>query len=145
VVAVTTGFMGAVGVVLALLGPWVMPLFVGDADPQAEGVVRLGIVLLWVAAGYQLFDGLQLGSGFALRGAGDVRVPALIFFGLAWGVFVPLAHSLSFAPGQGWWDGLPQLGLGAVGGWVAVLAYVILLAGALHLRWRSGRWQQIRL
>jgi MATE family multidrug resistance protein len=145
VIAVTTGFMGAVGVVLALLGPWVMPLFVGDADPQAAGVVRLGIVLLWVAAGYQLFDGLQLGSGFALRGAGDVRVPAVIFFALAWGVFVPLAHSLAFAPGQGWWDGLPQLGLGAVGGWVAVLAYVILLAGALHLRWRSGRWQQLRL
>jgi MATE family multidrug resistance protein len=145
VIAVTTGFMGTVGVVLALLGPWVMPLFVDGADPQAGGVVQLGLVLLWVAAGYQLFDGLQLGSGFALRGAGDVRVPALIFFGLAWGVFVPLAHSLAFAPGEGWWDGLPQFGHGAVGGWVAVLAYVILLAGALHLRWRSGRWQQIRL
>jgi MATE family multidrug resistance protein len=108
-------------------------------------VVRLGVVLLWIAAGYQLFDGLQLGSGFALRGAGDVRVPAIIFLSLAWGVFVPLAHALSFAPGEGWFDLLPQLGLGAVGGWTAMLVYVLLLAAALHLRWRSRRWQRIRI
>jgi len=56
-------------------------LFVSTGDPQAADVVKLGVVLLWIAAGYQLFDGLQLGSGFALRGAGDVRVPAIIFFG----------------------------------------------------------------
>ena len=145
VIAVTTGYMGAVGVILAALGPWVMPLFVTAGDPQAAEVVRLGIVLLWIAAGYQLFDGLQLGSGFALRGAGDVRVPALIFFGLAWGVFVPLAHALSFAPGQGWFDVLPQLGYGSVGGWTALLVYVVLLAVAMHLRWRAGVWQRIRL
>jgi MATE family multidrug resistance protein len=145
VIAVTTGYMGAVGVILASLGPWVMPLFVSAADPQAAEVVQLGLVLLWIAAGYQLFDGLQLGSGFALRGAGDVRVPALIFFGLAWGVFVPLAHSLSFAPGEGWFDVLPQFGYGAVGGWTAILVYVVLLAIALHLRWRSSRWQEIAL
>jgi MATE family multidrug resistance protein len=145
VVGVTVGYMGAVGVLLALLGPWLMPLFVAPGDPQAAEVVRLGLVLLWIAAGYQLFDGLQLASGFALRGAGDVRVPALIFLGLSWGVFVPLAHALSFAPGQGWTDVLPQLGLGAVGGWFALLAYIVLLAGALHLRWRSAHWEKIRL
>jgi multidrug resistance protein, MATE family len=145
VIAVTTGYMGAVGILLALLGPWVMPLFVNAADPQAADVVALGVVLLWIAAGYQLFDGLQLGSGFALRGAGDVRVPAVIFFGLAWGVFVPLAHMLSFAPGAGWFDLLPQFGFGAVGGWFALLVYVILLAVAMHLRWRASAWQKIRL
>lgn len=145
VIAVTTGYMGAVGVVLALLGPWVMPLFVSATDPQAAEVVALGVGLLWIAAGYQLFDGLQLGSGFALRGAGDVRVPAVIFFGLAWGVFVPLAHMLSFAPGQGWFELLPQYGFGAAGGWFALLGYVVLLGGALHLRWRASAWQRIRL
>jgi len=40
---------------------------------------------------------------------------------------------------------LPQFGYGAVGGWIAVLVYVILLAGALNLRWRSSGWQKIRL
>ena len=145
VIVITAGYMGTVGVLLAALGPWVMPLFVAPGDPQAASVVNLGVVLLWIAAGYQLFDGLQLGSGFALRGAGDVRVPAVIFFALAWGVFVPLAHMLSFAPGEGWTDVLPQFGHGAVGGWVALLVYVILLAAALVLRWRSRNWQRIRI
>ena len=145
VTAMTVGFMGTLGVLLALAGPWILPTFIDAADPQAAAVVTLGALLLWIAAGYQLFDGLNLGAGFALRGAGDVRVPAIIFFALAWGVFVPLAHMLSFAPGQGWLDVLPQFGYGAVGGWVALLVYVILLAAALNFRWRSGHWQKIRL
>ena len=112
--------MGTLGVLVALAGPWLLPTFMNPSDPQAAAVVELGVVLLWIAAGYQVFDGLNLGSGFALRGAGDVRVPALLFFLLSWGVFVPLAHSLSFAPGQGWFDVLPQFGFGAVGGWAAL-------------------------
>jgi MATE family multidrug resistance protein len=145
VIALTVGFMGAIGVVLALAGPWILPTFVIGADPQAPRMIGLGLVLLWIAAGYQLFDGLNLGCGFALRGAGDVRVPAVLFFVLSWGVWVPLAHSLAFAPGQGWVDFLPQFGLGAVGGWLAMLVYVVLLGSALFVRWRSGRWRQIRI
>jgi len=52
---------------------------------------------------------------------------------------------LTFAPGEGWFDGLPQFGLGAVGGWLGLLAYVVLLSGALYLRWRSNGWRKIRL
>jgi len=145
VIVITTAYMGAVGVLLAALGPWVMPLFVNAADPQATSVIALGAALLWIAAGYQLFDGLQLSSGFALRGAGDVRVPAVMFIALSWGVFVPVAHVLAFAPGQGWFDLFPQFGYGAAGGWVGLLVYVILLAAALSQRWRSRRWQQLRI
>ena len=145
VTLLTVGFMGTLGVLVALAGPWLLPTFMSPTDPEAAAVVELGVVLLWIAAGYQVFDGLNLGSGFALRGAGDVRVPAILFFLLSWGVFVPLAHSLSFAPGQGWVDVLPQFGFGALGGWSALLVYVVLLGTALHLRWRSGGWQRMRI
>jgi MATE family multidrug resistance protein len=145
IIVMPVGFMGAIGVLLALAGPWLMPTFVNASDPDAAEVVRLGIVLLWIAAGYQLFDGLNLGCGFALRGAGDVRFPAVILFALSWGVFVPLAHSLSFEPGEGWVNFLPQFGIGAEGGWFAILVYVVLLGGALYLRWRSGHWRKIIL
>jgi MATE family multidrug resistance protein len=145
IIVLTMAFMGTLGVLVALAGPWLLPTFMNPADPHAAQVVEIGVVLLWIAAGYQLFDGLNLGSGFSLRGAGDVRVPAILFIMLAWGVFVPLAHSLSFAPGQGWIDVLPQFGFGAAGGWTAMLVYVVLLGTALYLRWRSGRWQQVRL
>jgi MATE family multidrug resistance protein len=145
VILLTVGFMGTIGVLLALAGPWLLPTFLGADDPQGGAVVALGVVLLWIAAGYQIFDGLNLGAGFSLRGAGDVRLPAVLFFALSWGVFVPLAHMLSFAPEQGWVDGLPQFGFGALGGWTALLVYVVLLGSALLLRWRSGRWRQMTI
>jgi MATE family multidrug resistance protein len=101
--------------------------------------------LLWIAAGYQLFDGLSLGSGACLRGAGDVRLPSVLVIVLSWGLFVPLAHALSFRPGGGWVAFLPQYGLGAVGGWFAALAYICALGVVLFWRWRSGAWRAIVL
>jgi MATE family multidrug resistance protein len=64
---------------------------------------------------------------------------------LSWLLFVPLAHSLSFAPGMGWVNWLPQFGMGAVGGWLAALVYVCCLGSMLLLRWRSGAWQRMSL
>ncbi|TLZ49238.1 MAG: MATE family efflux transporter [Gammaproteobacteria bacterium] len=91
------------------------------------------------------FDGLNLGSSMCLRGAGDVRIPAALVLTVSLLLFVPLAHAFTFASGQGWVRFLPQFGWGAVGGWVAVLIYVMLLGSTLFLRWRSGAWQKIRL
>jgi MATE family multidrug resistance protein len=138
-------YMGGIGVLIALAGPWVLPFFTGAHDADAAVAVALGARLLWLAAGYQFFDGLNLGSSMCLRGAGDVRVPALLVLPVSLLLFVPLAHSLTFAPGQGWVDFLPQFGFGAVGGWVAVLVYVMVLGSTLFLRWRSRAWQAIRL
>jgi MATE family multidrug resistance protein len=100
---------------------------------------------LWPAAAYQIFDGLYCGSGFCLRGAGDTRVPAATALVLSWFFFVPLAHTLIFAPGAGWVDGLPQAGLGAKGGWLALMSYVILLGLAMFWRWRHGAWRRFDL
>ncbi|MGB6309868.1 MAG: MATE family efflux transporter [Steroidobacteraceae bacterium] len=138
-------YMAAIGVLLAAAGPWVLPLFTNRADPDAAGVVARGCVLLWIAAGYQLFDGFNISSSACLRGAGDVRLPAIMVIALSWLVFVPLAHSLSFAPGSGWVHWLPQFGMGAIGGWLAALIYVCCLGSMLFLRWRSGAWQRIVL
>jgi multidrug resistance protein, MATE family len=138
-------YMGLVSVVLALAGPWVLPLFITPSDPNAQAVVQLGRVLLWIAAAYQIFDGFNLGAGFCLRGAGDVRVPTLLVVVLSWGCFVPLTHMLSFARGEGLVDFLPQFGFGATGGWSALLAYTAVLGAAMFLRWRSGAWRRIEL
>jgi MATE family multidrug resistance protein len=144
-IALNVTFMGTIGVLLAAAGPWILPSFVNAEDPSSADIVRLSAWLLWIAAAYQAFDGLNLGSAFGLRGAGDARFPALVFLVLSWGVFVPLAHSLSFAPGQGWVDVLPQFGLGATGGWIAMVVYVVLLGSVLYLRWRSRAWERIRI
>jgi len=74
-----------------------------------------------------------------------VRLPAIMVIALSWLLFVPLAHSLSFAAGTGWVDWLPQFGLGAVGGWIAALVYVCCLGLVLFFRWWSRAWQRIAL
>ncbi len=144
-IKLAVGYMGVVGVLLAVAGPWLLPLFVARGDPDAAAVVALGGTLLWLAAAYQAFDGLNIGASFCLRGAGDARVPAVVVLGLAWGLFIPLAHVMTFAPNQGWIPGLPALGWGATGGWIAAVVYCCALGSSLALRWRSGAWRTIAL
>jgi len=145
VVLLTALYMGGIGVLLALAGPLLLPVFTGSHDADAVAAVGLGEQLLWLAAIYQFFDGLNMGSALCLRGAGDVTVPAALVIPLSWLVFVPLAHAFTFAPGQGWVHFLPQLGWGPIGGWSALVIYVMLLGTILYLRWRSGAWMRIRL
>jgi MATE family multidrug resistance protein len=137
--------MGGIGVILALAGPWVLPMLLSKNDTAAPAVLSQAAILLWFAAAYQFFDGLNVGSSFCLRGAGDTLVPGALVLVLSWCVFVPLAHSLIFAPGGGFLPFLPQFGYGAEGGWVAVILYVLVLGSVLFARWRLGVWQKIRL
>ena len=141
---ITACYMGAVGLMLAILGPLLMPAFAGARDPNASAVMQLGVTLLWIAAAYQFFDGLNLGFGACLRGAGDVLTPTLWLALLSLGVFVPLTHMLTFAPEGGWVAFLPHLGYGAPGAWVAAFVYVALLGSTLALRWQGKRWMGIR-
>jgi MATE family multidrug resistance protein len=138
-------YMGGAGVLIALAGPWLLPLFVSTQDVQAVPIVVLGTRILWLAAAYQFFDGLNLGASLCLRGAGDVAVPAALVLGVCWLVFLPVAHALTFAPGQGWFGFLPQFGWGALGGWAAMVLYVLLLGTVMFARWRSAAWQRIRI
>jgi MATE family multidrug resistance protein len=138
-------YMGGAGFALALAGPWILPWFTSGQDAEAASMVAVGTSILWLAAVYQFFDGMNLGSGLCLRGAGDAVVPAALVLALSWLVFVPLAHAMTFAPGEGWFDFLPQFGWGAVGGWTALVIYIFLLGVTLFVRWRSGAWKQIRI
>jgi MATE family multidrug resistance protein len=143
-IAVISLSMGGLGLLMALAGPVLVPLFVNEADPNSTAVVALALKLLWIAALYQFTDGLNFSSSFGLRGAGDVKVPAVLVFCLGFGLFLPLTYLLTFAPGQGWFGG-PGLGFGAVGGWSALAVYSMTAGIALTLRWRQGAWRRIRL
>jgi MATE family multidrug resistance protein len=145
IIAMCAALMAVIAILLLVVGPWVVPLFVSSGGPAAGDVVALGLTLLWPAAAYQIFDGLYCGSSFCLRGAGDTRVPAATALCLSWFLFVPLAHTLVFAPGHGWIDGLPQYGLGAKGGWLALMIYCTLLGCSMFWRWRHGAWRGVKL
>jgi MATE family multidrug resistance protein len=145
VILLTSVYMGIIGLALALAGHWILPFFTDANDPQSGATVALATNLLWLAAAYQFFDGLNLSSGLCLRGAGDATVPAALVLPVSLLFFVPLAHAFTFAPGQGWVHFLPQFGWGAYGGWVAVVLYLMVLGSTLLVRWRSGVWKKIRI
>jgi multidrug resistance protein, MATE family len=136
-------YMGGLGLLFAGLGPSMLAGFIDPLDPHGPATLDLACSLLWVAAGYQLFDAVNVVSAFCLRGAGDVRVPTVWLLIASWLFFLPLTHALSFPSGQGYVHFLPQYGLGALGGWIAALIYILLLAVMLFGRWHSGAWKRI--
>ena len=96
-------------------------LFTNDRQVQS-----VGTHLLYVAAGFQIFDAANIVARAVLRGTGDVRVPALLAICSGW----------SFVPGLTWFWGIRH-GFGAVGGWLALT--VDISVGALLFWWRLSR------
>jgi MATE family multidrug resistance protein len=60
-------------------------------------VIGIGVVLLRVAAVFQLFDGLQGVTTGVLRGVGDTRTPMLWNLAGHWAFGLPLGYWLAFA------------------------------------------------
>jgi len=124
--ALSVGIMSVTAAIFLLFADPLAGLFAPD-EPEVRA---LAATLVGIAGLFQLFDGLQVVSAGALRGAGDIRQPFLITAVGYWGLGFPAAILLAFeadlgAPGL--WYGL-TIGLGVVG--VALVA---------RLWWVSGR------
>jgi len=91
-------------------------------DPE---VIATGILLLTMAALFQIFDGIQGVAVGALRGAGDTRTPMLAHLLVDWGIGVPLGYWLCF-----------KMGWGAAGLWVGLSVAMILVGIVLLAVWR---------
>jgi len=94
-------------------------------DPR---VLVVAIAILPLAGAFQLFDGVQAVAFGVLRGAGDMRVPAIANIVGYWVVGLPAGWLLAFVAGwgaRGVWSGL-VIGLAAVAG--LLLARIALLA-----------------
>ncbi|MBI2391108.1 MAG: MATE family efflux transporter [Deltaproteobacteria bacterium] len=103
-------------------------------DLPAEVLVATGTTMLMMSALWQLFDGLGLTLGEALRAAGDTTWCMFARILLAWAVFTPLA-----------WTAILVLGGGVVTLMIALIIYIALLAGAFAWRFASGRWRSIEM
>ncbi|HEY8041695.1 MAG TPA: MATE family efflux transporter [Polyangiaceae bacterium] len=123
VVAVT--FMALCGVVFAVAGGAIVRAFTDDPS-----VARVARTLLWIAAGFQVLDAVNMVLRGALRGAKDVRVPAFLGIAVVWGC-VPTA-ALVLGRFAGW---------GSVGGWCGFVAETTLGATLFAIRWRRGAWR----
>jgi MATE family multidrug resistance protein len=123
--AAAVTFMAAWGVVFALAGGAIARAFTHD-----DAVVRVARTLLLIAAAFQVLDAVAIVLRGALRGAKDVRVPAIIGITVIW-TCVPTAAIL-LGRYAGW---------GSVGGWVGFLAETSFGAVLFARRWRHGAWR----
>ena len=122
-IAIGVGFMSGAAIVFLAMPRGLIRLFTDDA-----AVLETGVALLFVAAVFQLFDGLQGVTTGALRGLGDTRTAMLWNLAGHWAVGLPLGYLLCF-----------RWGLGVVGLWWGLSVGLTICGVALILVWiREG-------
>jgi multidrug resistance protein, MATE family len=115
-----TGFMACMGVAFLVAPEYIVRIY--TPDPV---VIRAAGSLLFVAAFFQLFDGMQTVATGALRGAGDTRTAMVCHLVFYWLIGLPLGYYLCF-----------HLGWGAAGLWTGLCVALILIGIALLYFWR---------
>jgi MATE family multidrug resistance protein len=107
-----------------LFGPWIAGTL--THDPRVSAIA---VRLLWIAAGWQCFGALYMVGAAVLRGTGDVRFATIAMVVIAWVVTPPFAVLLGI-----------HFGLGAVGGWLALLGEWAIGGAVLYLRVERRGW-----
>ncbi|MBK5298716.1 MAG: MATE family efflux transporter [Vicinamibacteria bacterium] len=120
VIALALGFMSASALLFILGAGPLVRLFTSD-----PAVVSTGVILVRVAAAFQLSDGLQVVTTGALRGLGDTRTPMFTNLVGHWLIALPIAAIGGFT-----------LGYGVVGLWVGLCVGLTLVGLFLLGVWR---------
>jgi multidrug resistance protein, MATE family len=100
-----------------------VPHLLSSIYTEDPAVISGAVVLLRLAAIFQIFDGLQVSANGALRGLKDTRLPLAATTLAYWGIGIPV----------GWWFGLHGV-MGAPGVWMGLIAGLATAAVLLLLR-----------
>jgi MATE family multidrug resistance protein len=122
-ISIAVGFMGSAAIVFFTMPRALIHLFTPD-----PAVLELGVSLLFVAAVFQLFDGVQGVITGVLRGLADTRTAMLWNLLGHWAIGLPLGYWICF-----------RWGYGVVGLWWGLSAGLMICAVALLSVWiREG-------
>jgi MATE family multidrug resistance protein len=117
--AAGAAIMTLIGLVLFL---W--PVLLISAFTTDQRIVHIGVPLLAIAAGFQLFDGTQAVVTGVLRGIGETRVPMIMNVIGHWLFGLPVGYALCY------WYGWGVLGL-----WIGLSVGLIFTALVLTAVW----------
>lgn len=129
-------YMGVMSLLFIVSGRGLAGWLCYESDPatHAAVVAAAAAMLVWVGL-FQVPDALCIVYSFASRGAGDTRVPALLFAVCCWVIFVGGGYALIVL----------TPGLGFHGPWMMCAAYIAVLGVLLWRRFHSGAWRRITL
>ncbi|HET8866349.1 MAG TPA: MATE family efflux transporter [Gracilimonas sp.] len=103
-IAICAGVMSLTALLLFLAPEFIINIYTNDVE-----VADVAVSLLFMAAIFQISDGLQVGGFGALRGLKDTRVPMIVNFISYWLIGFPAGYflgiSLGYGP-EGLWIGL---------------------------------------
>lgn len=116
-----TAFMVLAGVAFFVAPRPLIELFTHDPE-----VLAVGPSLLWIAAAFQIFDGVQTVCTGALRGLGETRAPMIANFVGYWILGLPLGMILCFV-----------LKWGIYGMWIGLTLALIVISSILLHRWNK--------
>jgi MATE family multidrug resistance protein len=117
--------MSASAIALLAFPNVIARLFTPDA-----AVIATAVPILRIAAFFQLFDGFQVVTMGALRGAGDTHSPALCHFAGYWLIGLPVGVWLAFGQ-SAFWQPMSAMGL-----WIGLSTGVIAIGTVLLWLWR---------
>src|SRR5215467_32951 len=98
---------------------------IANSFTQDPAVIAATIPLLFVAAIFQFFDGLQITATGALRGAGNTHAGLIVHLIGYWILGLPIGSWLGF-----------RMRYGAVGLWLGLCAGLIVAGVALTTVWQ---------
>ena len=117
--ALATACMTIAGIVFFIAPKPLIELF--THDPR---VLAVGPSLLWIAAAFQIFDGVQTVCTGALRGLGETRAPMIANLIGYWVLGLPLGLILCFV-----------LKWGIYGMWIGLTLALVVISCILLRRW----------
>ncbi len=117
--ALATAFMSTAAVIFISFPQSLIRIFTDNAD-----VLQLGVSLLYIAAIFQIFDGIQVVATGILRGTGDTRTPMISNLIGHWFLGLPVGATLAF-----------KFGYDVFGLWVGLCIGLVAVAIVLLMTW----------
>lgn len=136
--------MTGMGLVFYVLAPQMFRLFC--PYPEQRPIIEAGVPVLRLVAFAMPALASTIIFTYALRGAGDTRVPVLFTWVGFLGVRIPLAYLLAFPElSFGEFGSVAGADLKLMGAWLAMFADLIVRGAFFAARFASGRWQLVRV
>jgi putative MATE family efflux protein len=135
--------MSVMGIVFFIFAPQMFALFC--PHPSQEPIIEAGVPVLRLVAFAMPALASTIIFTYALRGAGDTRVPVLFTWVGFLGVRIPLAYWLTYPELHfGGWS-VPGGDLHLMGAWLAMFADLFVRGAFFLARFAGGRWQLVRV